>query len=57
MIIGCGTAKGPPTGGSGGGLVAGFHLAVVPIGRLRVDELEATLSRAAKVLRPPVELR
>ncbi len=32
-------------------------MAVVPIGRLRVDELEAALSRAAKVLRQPVELR
>ncbi len=57
MIIGCGTATGLPRGGSEGGLVAGFHLAVVPIGRLRVDEIEATLSRAAKVLRQPVELR
>ncbi len=37
--------------------MAGFHLAVVPIGRLRMDELEVALSRAAKVLRQPVELR
>ncbi len=37
--------------------MAGFHLAVVPIGRLKVDELEAALARAAKVLRQPVELR
>ena len=57
MIIGCGTEKGMPTGSSGGRPVAGFHLAVVPVGRLNVDELEATLSRAAKILRQPAELR
>jgi predicted Zn-dependent protease len=37
--------------------VAGFHLAVVPIGRVRADEVESALVRAAKVLHQPVELR
>ena len=37
--------------------MAGFHLAAVPIGRVGVEELEAALTRAAKVLRQPIELR
>jgi predicted Zn-dependent protease len=37
--------------------MAGFHLAVVPVGRLETEELEAALSRAAKVLHRPLELR
>lgn len=37
--------------------MTGFHLAVVPIGRLGVEELEVAMGRAAKVLRQPLELR
>ena len=37
--------------------MAGIHLAVVPIGRVGVDEIAAALARAAKVLHQPVELR
>ena len=37
--------------------MAGFHLAVVPVGRVSREEVEAALGRAAKVLHQPVELR
>jgi hypothetical protein len=37
--------------------VAGFHLAAVPVGRLGLEEIEAALGRASKVLHQPVELR
>ena len=37
--------------------MAGFHVAAVPVGRLDVEEIEAALNRAAKVLHQPVELR
>jgi len=37
--------------------VTGFNIAVVPAGKLDPAELESVLSRAAKVLRQPVELR
>lgn len=37
--------------------MAGFHIAVVPAGKLDPAELEPALGRAAKVLRQPVELR
>jgi predicted Zn-dependent protease len=57
MIIGRGTAGGSPVGSSGGGYVAEFHLAVVPIGRLSVDEIEVAVGRATKILRQPVEMR
>ena len=34
-----------------------FHIAVVPVGRVDVDELEAAISRATKVLHQGIELR
>lgn len=37
--------------------MAAMHLAVVPVGRVSVDELEAALGRAAKVVHRPLELR
>ena len=37
--------------------MSGFHVAVVPVGKVDATELEAALSRAAKVLRQPIELR
>jgi len=37
--------------------VAGLHVAVVPVGRLGVEEIEAAMARAAKVLHQPLELR
>jgi archaemetzincin len=37
--------------------VAQIHLAAVPIGRVGVEEIEAALARAAKVLHHPLELR
>ncbi len=44
-------------GRAGEWFLAGFHLAAVPVGRLDVEEIEAALVRAAKVLHQPVELR
>lgn len=38
-------------------VVAGFHLAVVPIGKLSVADLEGALQRVSKALHQPVELR
>jgi predicted Zn-dependent protease len=37
--------------------VTGFHVVVVPLGRLDAEEVEAASVRLAKVLRQPVELR
>jgi len=37
--------------------VAEYHLAVVPVGRVDVEELKAAVARAAKVLRQPLEVR
>ncbi|MCP3977740.1 MAG: hypothetical protein GY716_00220 [bacterium] len=34
-----------------------FHVAVIPVGKVESDEVEAAMSRAAKVLRAPVEVR
>jgi hypothetical protein len=39
------------------GGVARFEIAIVPIGRLDIEEIEAAGARAAKVLHEPVELR
>jgi predicted Zn-dependent protease len=37
--------------------VTEYHVAVVPVGKVRGDEVESVLSRASKVLRRPLELR
>lgn len=37
--------------------MSGFHLAVVPVGRIDVAELEVAAVRAARVLHQPLELR
>jgi predicted Zn-dependent protease len=37
--------------------VSVFHIAVVPIGRINAEELEAVLARVAKVWRHPMEIR
>jgi predicted Zn-dependent protease len=37
--------------------VSGFHVAVVPVGKIDTEELEAVMTRAAKALRVPLELR
>lgn len=34
-----------------------YHLAIVPVGRVDVEELKAAVARAAKVLHRPVEVR
>jgi predicted Zn-dependent protease len=34
-----------------------FHLAVVPVGRIDVTEVEAAVTRAAKIVRQPIEIR
>jgi len=34
-----------------------YHLAIVPVGRVDVEELQAAVARAAKVLHRPVEVR
>jgi predicted Zn-dependent protease len=37
--------------------VSDYHLAVVPVGRIDVEELRAAVARAAKVLHAPIEVR
>jgi predicted Zn-dependent protease len=37
--------------------VSEFHIAVIPVGRMDVDEVEAAIVRASKLLRRPLELR
>ena len=37
--------------------MAEYHLAVVPVGRVDVEELKAAVTRAAKVLHQPLEVR
>lgn len=37
--------------------MSGFHVAVVPVGKVDTEELEAAMARAAKALRQPLELR
>jgi predicted Zn-dependent protease len=34
-----------------------FHISVVPVGRVKSDEVEAALTRAARLLRRPLELK
>jgi len=37
--------------------VSGFHIALVPVGKIDVEELRAAAARATKTLRQPVEVR
>ena len=37
--------------------MAQFHLAVIPVGKVKGEDLENSITRAAKVLRQPVELK
>jgi len=37
--------------------VVDFHVAVVPVGKIGVEEVESALGRAAKILRQPIELK
>ncbi len=37
--------------------MAGYHVAVTPVGKVDAKEVEAALIRAAKILRAPMELR
>ena len=37
--------------------MSAFHISVVPVGRVNSEEVEATLIRAARVLRQPLELK
>lgn len=37
--------------------MAEFHLAVIPVGKVKGEDLENSIARVAKVLRQPVELR
>jgi predicted Zn-dependent protease len=37
--------------------MTGFHIAVVPVGKIDAEELEAAMVRASRALRQPMELR
>ncbi|MDH3626934.1 MAG: hypothetical protein OEV00_02230 [Acidobacteriota bacterium] len=37
--------------------MSSFHVAVIPVGRVSAEEVEASLQRAARALRQPLELR
>jgi predicted Zn-dependent protease len=37
--------------------MGGFHIAVIPVGKVEAGEVEAALSRVSKALRVPVELK
>ncbi len=34
-----------------------YHIAVIPVGRVDVEEMKAAVARAAKVLHRPIEVR
>ncbi len=37
--------------------MSGFHIAIVPVGKFKPEEIRAAASRVTKILREPVELR